>query len=185
MTLPLVTLAVIVGMLLAETRLSRRHEELLQQRGAVRPPGDVYAVMALAYPLGFVAMGIEGAVRAATTPPTIDVSTSLAPGFFLSGALLFAASKALKYWAMGALGTRWTFRVYVLPGLPLVESGPYQYVSHPNYIAVVGELAGTAMMMGARMTGPVVLAGFGLILALRIRFETRVHRVAYEKIDHA
>ena len=64
----------------------------------------------------------------------------------------------------------------VLPGAPLVTSGPYQYVAHPNYIGVIGELAGTAMMMGARVSGPVMLALFGAVLWARIRFETRVLR---------
>jgi methyltransferase len=101
----------------------------------------------------------------------------------LSGLLLFVASKALKYWAIAALGPRWSFRVLVLPRVPLVATGPYRYVAHPNYVAVVGELLGTAMMMKAQVTGPVALAVFGTLLAIRVRFETRALRAAYEKID--
>jgi methyltransferase len=62
----------------------------------------------------------------------------------------------------------------VLPGAPLVSGGPYRYVAHPNYIAMIGELAGTAMMMGAAITGPVTTGLMGLILLARIRFENRV-----------
>ena len=88
--------------------------------------------------------------------------------------LLFAASKALKYSAIRAPGYRWSFRVLVLPGRPLVTSGPYRYVAHPNYIAVVGELVGTAMMVGAPVAGPLMVAAFGLVLWARVRFEDRV-----------
>ena len=72
-----------------------------------------------------------------------------------------------------ALGERWTFRVLVLPGVPLVGTGPYRYVSHPNYLAVVGELVGMAALMGATWSALPVWAGFGWLLARRIRVEER------------
>jgi methyltransferase len=172
MPLHLFVLSLIIGLLLAETRISWRHERRLRDRGAVAPPGDVYVPLAIAYPAAFLVMGLEGAIR--RTP---------AEGLFVAGALLFAASKWLKYWAIGALGDRWSFRVLLLPGVPLISSGPYRYVAHPNYVAVVGELVGTAMMMSARVSGPFAIAGFAVILWLRIRFETEVLRKAYEKIE--
>jgi methyltransferase len=187
MTLPLVTLSVILGLLLAEMRLSTRNEAELRLRGAVERKGDVYAAMALAYPLSFIAMGVEGAIRAnfELRSSTFEGPGVLGPwpGAFLSGVLLFVVSKALKYWAIGALGGRWTFRVLVLRGVPLVGTGPYRYVAHPNYVAVVGELLGTAMMMKAQVTSPIALVLFGALLAVRIRFETRALHAAYEKID--
>jgi methyltransferase len=172
MALPLFVLSVIIGLLLAETRLSSTHEARLRAHGAIAPAGDVYAALAVAYPAAFVAMGVEGMAR--QTPPE---------GLFASGVLMFVASKALKYWAIGALGERWSFRVLVLPGAPLVSTGPYRYVAHPNYVAVLGELAGTAMMMNARLSGPIAFCVFGVILWLRIRFETEALRKAYEKIE--
>jgi methyltransferase len=68
--------------------------------------------------------------------------------------------------------------VLTVPGLPLITTGPYRYVAHPNYIGVVGELAGAAMMFGAMVTGPISMAVFGLALWARVRFETRVLREA-------
>jgi methyltransferase len=164
--------AVIIGLLLAETRVSNAHARRLERRGAVRPDGDVYAAMALLYPAAFVLMGAEGIWRAASADPLAGGG----PAWPVSGVVLFAASKALKYWAIAALGERWTFRVYVLPGLPLVRHGPYRYVAHPNYVAVIGELVGTAMMMRAAIAGPVMILLFGAALVARIRFEHRVHR---------
>jgi methyltransferase len=170
-TTPAVALAAIVGLLLAETRVSRRHESRLRAMGAVEPPGDPWVAIAVLYPAAFLLMGLEGMWRAtgAATAPAAN-----APAWFLSGIVLFAASKALKYWAIASLGDRWTFRILALPGRPLVTTGPYQYVAHPNYIAVVGELVGTGMMMGARVTGPVMTVLFCLALAARVRVENRV-----------
>ena len=166
-------LAVIIGLLIAETRISWRHERALRARGAIEPPGDVLWALAALYPSSFVIMGIEGLYRAAALPSTPAAATEAGPSWFASGVVLFVASKALKYAAIRALGERWSFRVLIVPGLPLVATGPYRYVRHPNYIAVVGELVGTAMMVGARVTGPVILVLFGIVLWARVRFEDR------------
>ncbi|MEZ5318636.1 MAG: isoprenylcysteine carboxylmethyltransferase family protein, partial [Vicinamibacterales bacterium] len=59
-------------------------------------------------------------------------------------------------------------------GRPLVHTGPYRYLRHPNYVAVVGELVGAAMMVGAPLAAPIVLVVFGAVLLRRLRFEERV-----------
>jgi methyltransferase len=168
-------LSLVIGLLLAEARVSRRNTAWLRSHGAIEPPGDVYGVMAVLYVLAFLGMGIEGLWRSATAPAGVE-SGSAGPSWLASGVVMFAASKGLKYWAIRTLGARWSFRVLVLPGVPLVATGPYRFVEHPNYIAVVGELVGAAMMFGARLTGPVFIVLFGVVLWARVRFESRVLR---------
>jgi methyltransferase len=126
----------------------------------------VYKLMAILYPAAFLLMGAEGVWRAS------EPRAPGAPSWMAAGILLFAVSKALKYWAIRSLGERWSFRVFILPGLPLVTDGPYKYVAHPNYIGVVGELVGAAMMDRARVLGPIMIAAFGAVLWARIRFES-------------
>jgi methyltransferase len=82
-------------------------------------------------------------------------------------------AKALKLWAISTLGPRWTFRVLVVPGAPLVAAGPYRFVNHPNYVAVVGELIGVAATLGAFWSGAIVTVMFGLLIRARIRVEDR------------
>lgn len=164
--------AVVIGCLLAETRLSRTNERRLRERGAIAPPGDVYKVMAVLYPAAFLAMAGEGMWRAAHEP----ARPTGGPNWFVSGVLLFLASKALKYWAIRTLGERWTFRVFIVPDLPLVTTGPYRYVAHPNYVGVVGELVSTAMMCGAPVAGAAGVILFGAVLWMRVRFESGVLR---------
>jgi methyltransferase len=161
----------VVGFMLAEARVSRLNVRRLRASGAIEPAGDPYVALALLYPAAFLLMGLEGLWRAAGPDAHPVVG---APSWAASGVLLFTASKALKYWAIRTLGVRWSFRVFVIPGMPLVHHGPYRYVSHPNYIAVVGELVGAAMMMEAVLLGPVMILIFGAALAARIRFESRV-----------
>ena len=138
----LVTLVAVMLVMAGEALLSRVNEASLRRRGAVEPAGDVYRTMQWAYPLSFVAMAVEGAVMG---PAPRDL--------LLAGLALLGAAKALKLWAITSLGDRWSFRVLVLPGLPLVASGPYRWMRHPNYLAVVGELLGVALTVWAPVTG--------------------------------
>jgi methyltransferase len=157
----LVTTFVFLAMLV-ESRLSSSNERALRALGAVEPPGDVYPTMVWAYPAAFLAMGLEGAM---VGPP---------PGWVvLAGLLVFAAGKAIKYWAIASLGPRWTFRVLVLPRAPLVSRGPYAWLRHPNYVGVMGELLGVALLVGALVTGAMATIGFAFILRRRIAVEER------------
>ncbi|MDE3155750.1 MAG: hypothetical protein KGN76_11645 [Acidobacteriota bacterium] len=156
-----VTLAIFM-LMIVEASLAGRHDRRLLARGGVEARGDVYGAMRIAYPACFLAMAIEGAV---TTPPA---------GWWLpAGIVVFAAAKGLKYWAMATLGERWSFRVIVLPGVPLVKVGPYRWLRHPNYVGVMGELAGAALLLHAPRTGAASLVVFGALLVRRIRVEER------------
>jgi len=165
-------LSLVIGLLLAETRLSMRNEVGLRARGAIEARGDVYVAMSILYPLAFLLMGAEGIWRSSIATASA-VSSTPGPAWWVAGVVLFLASKGLKYWAIANLADRWTFKVLVLPNVPLVRSGPYRYVNHPNYIAVVGELVGTALMMSAWITGPVMTLAFGAALLIRLKVETR------------
>ena len=61
---------------------------------------------------------------------------------------LFAILQVLRVWVLATLGDRWTTRIVVLPGAPLIESGPYRYFRHPNYAVVVGEIAVLPLVFG-------------------------------------
>jgi methyltransferase len=145
-----------------EAVLSAFNEKQLRARGAIEPDGDVISLMRFAYPAAFVAMGIEGAL---TGPSSRDV--------LIVGLSLFGLAKALKVWAISSLGPKWSYRVLVVPGDPLVATGPYQFVSHPNYLAVVGEIVSVAAIVWAPITGTLAAIGFGWLMILRMRIEDR------------
>jgi methyltransferase len=161
-TQPIALTAIVYAFMLAETWRARRNERAQRARGAIEPRGDVHAVMQWAYPLSFAAMIAEGLLRGAPSRAAVA-----------GGVATFAASKALKWWAIAALGPAWTFRVLVVPGAPLVRRGPYRIIRHPNYLAVCGELAGTALATHALVSGPLALAGFGALMLKRIAVEDR------------
>ena len=157
---------IVVGVftfMIVEARRAARNERAQHARGGVEPEGDVYSMMQVTYPGVFLAMILQGALRQS---PSSDA-------LFAVGLLLFAAAKALKWWAIMTLGSCWTFRVIVVPGTVAIRSGPYRFLSHPNYVAVVGEIVSVALMTGARVAGPMSLLVFGALMLRRITVEDR------------
>ena len=94
---------------------------------------------------------------------------------------LVLACQGVRWWCVCALGPRWNTRVIVVPGMPLVTSGPYRWFAHPNYAVVVVEglalpLVHTAWITAAAFT----VANTGL-LTVRLRAERRaLHTAAAE-----
>jgi methyltransferase len=160
-----IALAVAMLLMLAELVVSMRHEQLLRARGASEPPDAVYSTMRWAYPAVFVAMAVEGMLFGSARRSVL-----------VAGIAVFAMAKVVKLWAITTLGERWTYKVLVLPGVPLVTGGPYRFVRHPNYVGVVGELIGMALITGARVTGPLGLVFFSWLLMRRIQVEDRALR---------
>ena len=161
-SIALATVAAVIAVMAGEAALSSYNAALLRSRGAVEPADDVYRTMQWAYPTAFLVMGAEGAVSGPAPAAALG-----------AGLVVFGAAKALKAWAISSLGWRWTFRVLVPPGDPLVTRGPYRLLRHPNYVAVCGEIAGVALTVWAPMTGVAALVGFGWLLRRRIAVEDR------------
>jgi methyltransferase len=84
---------------------------------------------------------------------------------------LWLAAQALRYAAVRALGERWSVRVLVLPGEPLVRRGPYRFLRHPNYLAVIVELLAASLMFGAWRTAITISLLDLVALGIRIRAE--------------
>lgn len=155
-----VILALVTAQRLFELRRAGRNTRALRAAGAVEAaPGHYPLIVALhAAWLGglwLTALAFPSRVG----PP--------AAGWLI----LFAALQGLRLWVLATLKNRWTTRIIVLPGAPLVRGGPYRFIAHPNYLAVVGEIAALPLAFGLVWYA----LGFSLanaaILAVRIRAE--------------
>ena len=149
-------------LMLVELQVAVFNDRTLRARGAVEPPDDVYRIMRFAYPGAFLLIGLD-ALR----------HEWLSRDVVLLGLVLFGWAKALKFWVIRTLGSRWSFRVMVVPGLPLITGGPYRWVRHPNYVAVLGEIAAIAVTLSAPVSGAIAVLGFAWLLRKRILVEER------------
>jgi methyltransferase len=84
---------------------------------------------------------------------------------------VFVILQVLRIWVIAALGPRWTTRIIVLPGAPLVARGPYRLVAHPNYTVVAAEILLLPLVFGLAWYGIAFSALNAALLWIRIRAE--------------
>jgi methyltransferase len=84
---------------------------------------------------------------------------------------LVALSQALRWWCVRTLGPRWNTLVIVVPQAPLVRRGPYRWLHHPNYVAVVVEGVALPLVHTAWVTAACFTLANALLLTVRIRVE--------------
>jgi methyltransferase len=84
---------------------------------------------------------------------------------------LVVLAQALRWWCITTLGKRWSTRVVVVPGLPLVTGGPYRWLRHPNYVAVVVEGFALPLVHSAWLTALVFTLANAALLRIRIGVE--------------
>jgi methyltransferase len=98
---------------------------------------------------------------------------------------VFVVLQGLRVWILSTLGPRWTTRIIVLPGEPLVSSGPYRYISHPNYAVVVGEFAILPLALHLPWIALIFTILNAGVLVIRIRAETHALIDASASSAHA
>jgi methyltransferase len=156
-------LALLVLERLAELALSRRNVRASLAAGGWEEGRRHYPLLVL-FHAGFLAACFAEPLL---WPRAWPLAASLAA---LGGAVL---AQALRWWAVASLGARWSTRIVVRPGLPLVRRGPYRWLSHPNYLAVALEVLAVPLIGGAVVTAALGSALNGALLAIRIRAEER------------
>ncbi len=84
---------------------------------------------------------------------------------------LLVAAHVLRWWCIRTLGNQWNTRVVIVPGLPLVTGGPYRWIRHPNYVAVVLEGVALPLVHTAWLTALAFTVLNAALLFVRIRVE--------------
>jgi methyltransferase len=161
-------LAVIAVERVAELVVSARHASALLRRGGVEYGFGHFPVMIALH----VAL-IAGCVL----EPLLGHRTFI-PALGWTMLAVTVAANALRWWCIGTLGSRWTARVIVLPGAPLVRSGPYRWFSHPNYVAVIIEGFALPLTGSAWITAGAFTVLNAALLTVRIRCESAALRAA-------
>ncbi|MEU0785705.1 isoprenylcysteine carboxylmethyltransferase family protein [Streptomyces sp. NPDC006173] len=150
----------------AELVVARRNERWSTARGATVAGQGHYPAM-VALHTGLLA-GCLAEVWAAGRP--------FVPALAWPMLAVLAGAQALRWWCIRSLGPRWNTRVIVVPGLPLVERGPYRWrrLRHPNYVAVVAEGVALPLVHTAWITAVVFTVLNAVLLTVRVRCENRV-----------
>lgn len=157
MSFAAVILALVTLQRLGELVLARHNTAKLLARGAIEVGASHYPLLVSAHAAWLIALWIWGRDQA------VDLTA-------LAG---FVGLQLLRLWVLATLKSRWTTRIIVLHGEPLVVSGPYRYFSHPNYAVVAGEIALLPIALHLPVVALVFTALNGAVLWIRIRAEAR------------
>jgi methyltransferase len=164
-----VVVAALAAQRIGELVWSKRNERRLVARGAVEHGRSHYPAM-VALHVGWLASTLVEARRPSRVPSSVRLASLGA----------FVVVQPLRYWAIASLGDRWSTRVLVPPGEAPVATGPYRYVAHPNYVAVVVELAAAPLALGAWRSA----AWASALNAAVLRTRVSVEREALDRSAH-
>ncbi len=81
------------------------------------------------------------------------------------------AAQALRWWCIATLGHQWNTRVVVVPDASRVAGGPYRFLPHPNYVAVVLEGVALPLVHTAWITALMFTMLNAALLMTRIKVE--------------
>lgn len=161
-------LATILAQRAVELVVSRRNERRLLAAGGIRLPRDGFLPIAFVHATLYLTLPLEW-----FTAPWTGLGRHT--GFALA---LAALAMSLRYWAAWTLGRRYTVRVIRMPDVPLTRRGPYRWMRHPIYRAVVVEVCAVPLAFGAVATCVALAILQGVVLSRRIRLEERHLRLA-------
>jgi methyltransferase len=146
---------------IGELLLSRRNAAVMVARGAIEVGQRHFRAMKLLHTAFLVACAAEVIVLRRPFVPLLAVAMLV----------LVILAQVLRYWAVFTLGTRWNVRVLVTPGDAAVVTGPYRYVRHPNYLAVIVEGFAVPLVHSAWLTALAFTVCNAALLTVRIRCE--------------
>ena len=155
MTAAALLLALVTAERLGELWLARRNTTALIAGGAVEHAPGHYPLIVLLHTAWLAGLWL----LASSAPINI---------FWLG---IFLILQILRVWTLATLGPRWTTRIIVQPGTPLVARGPYKWISHPNYVVVIGEIAVLPLCLGLPWYALAFSLANAAVLTIRIRAE--------------
>ncbi|MGN6589849.1 MAG: isoprenylcysteine carboxyl methyltransferase family protein [Sphingomicrobium sp.] len=157
MIVNIIILALVTLQRVGELWLSNRNTRRLLAQGAHEHAPEHYPLIVVLHAAWLIALWLLALSR------TIDP-------FWLG---LFVVIELARIWTLASLGERWTTRIIVLPGTPLVRRGPYRWINHPNYWIVIAEIAVLPLVFGLWWVSLLFSLLNAALLIVRIHQENR------------
>lgn len=147
--------AFLVSQRFVELLLAKRNEQIVKSKGALEFDRDGYKYIVGTHVAFFISLVLEKFLLQRELNK-----------FWVVYLLIFLIAQTLRYWAISSLGVNWNTKVLVVPGSERVSTGPYKYFKHPNYIAVIAEIAVIPLIFSCYITA-ILFSMINLILVRR------------------
>jgi methyltransferase len=145
---------------IVELSIAKRNERIVRAKGGIEFDKKGYKVIVAMHVAFFISLVLE----------KVFLERGL-NSLWIFFAILFVLAQFLRYWAISSLGVYWNTRILVVPNSKLVTSGPYKYLRHPNYVAVIAEIAVIPLIFSCYITAAVFSVLNLILLRRRIRIE--------------
>ena len=154
-------IGLVAGIRIVELGVAKRNRAWAMERGGVETGAEHYPVMVALHTALFLGCLVE--VPLADRP--------FLPWLGWPMLALLVGAHALRWWCIRTLGPQWNTRVIRVPGARLVTGGPYRWLRHPNYVAVVVEGFALPLVHSAWVTALAFTVLNALLLRVRLRVE--------------
>jgi len=148
-------LFVVILQRLLELFIAKKNEKILKSKGAVEYDKDGYKYIVAMHVSFFICLIAERIYFQREQNP-----------FSIYFIVIFVLAQLLRYWAISSLGIFWNTRIIILNGTKLIKKGPYRFLNHPNYIAVITELAVIPLIFSCYITA-IIFSVLNIIILLR------------------
>ena len=146
---------------LAELRVSRRHQLELARHGIEKRADPNYPWM----------VALHAAVLMGAALEVVLLHRPFVPPLATAMSVLFLLATVLRWWSIYTLGVHWNVEVMASAPLGVVTTGPFRWVRHPNYLAVIVEIVALPLIHTAWITALAAAAGNAWVLQRRLRVE--------------
>ena len=154
-------IALVVAVRFVELGVAKRNRAWAMEHGGVESGAEHYPVM----------VGLHTALFAGCLLEVPLADRPFLPWLGWPMLALLGGAHALRWWCIRTLGPQWNTRVIRVPGAPLVSGGPYRWLRHPNYVAVVVEGFALPLVHTAWITALAFTVLNALLLRVRLRVE--------------
>jgi len=144
-----------------ELFVSRRNARIAFAKGATEVGRGHYRVMVVMHTLFLASCAFESLLDVHADWPIVSVLALI--GTFIA--------EFARYAVVVTLGEHWNTRIIVTPGAAPVTRGIYRWIRHPNYLAVILEIAALPLIRACWVTAIVFSIANAWILSIRIPAE--------------
>lgn len=162
----IVFIIILAAQRITELFLSKKNEVYLKSKGGIEYDIEGYKYIVLMHNLFFISLVLE----------FLLLHRQLNQ-YWVILLIIFLYTQGLRYWAIFSLGKRWCTKILVLKDSDLIKTGPYQYFNHPNYIAVIIEIAVIPLIFSCYFTAFIFSILNLIILRRRIRLEEKALQI--------
>ncbi len=157
---------VFAGLLLATGVL--RLAEIAVSIGRIRRRPDALVPEPWLFPLMAV---LHAGLLLGPLAEVLWLERPLVPALAIGAGTVLLLAVGLRVWTLRTIGRSWNVRVVVPPADGIVTTGPYAWIRHPNYLAVILEIATLPLLHTAWISCLALSSINAFVLFHRIRTE--------------